>query len=121
MSTRRALFFSLLDRYAGLLLLILSSMVIARLLTPTEIGVFSVAMVLIMLISSLRDLGAGQFQRLVLDAAQGVALPLFARAAPAGQSEQSTAANDVSCDCTGLVVFSRPGLDGLPADAPPVR
>lgn len=61
MSTRRALFFSLLDRYAGLLLLILSSMVIARLLTPTEIGVFSVAMVLIMLISSLRDLGAGQY------------------------------------------------------------
>jgi len=61
MSTRRALFFSFLDRYAALALNIVSSMFIARLLTPKEIGVFSVTMVLIMLLSAMRDLGAGQY------------------------------------------------------------
>lgn len=61
MSTRRALAFSFLDRYAGLVLSVLSSMVIARLLTPAEIGVFSVTMVLLSFVSGLRDMGAGQY------------------------------------------------------------
>lgn len=61
MSSRLALAFSFLDRYAGLLLSILSSMVVARLLTPAEIGVFSVAMVLLSFISAMRDFGAGQY------------------------------------------------------------
>ena len=61
MSTRRALFFSFLDRYSALLLSIVSSMFIARLLSPADIGVFSVTMVLIGFISALRDLGAGQY------------------------------------------------------------
>ena len=61
MTTRRALAFSFLDRYASLMLAIVSSMIIARLLTPAELGVFSVTMVLISFISSLRDLGAGQY------------------------------------------------------------
>jgi O-antigen/teichoic acid export membrane protein len=61
MSTRRALFFSFLDRYAALALSILSSMVLARLLSPAELGVFSVTMVMIAFIASLRDLGAGQY------------------------------------------------------------
>jgi O-antigen/teichoic acid export membrane protein len=61
MSTRRALLFSFLDRYAGLALSILSSIVIARLLTPAELGVFSVTMILILFVSTMRDLGAGQF------------------------------------------------------------
>jgi len=61
MGTRRALFFSFLDRYSGLLLAIGSSMVISRLLTPAETGVFSVTMVLIVFAQSLRDLGAGQY------------------------------------------------------------
>lgn len=61
MTTRRALAFSFLDRYASLLLSIVSSMIIARLLTPTEMGVFSVTMVLVNLISAMRDLGAGQY------------------------------------------------------------
>ena len=37
MTTRRALVFSFLDRYASLLIAVASSMVIARLLTPAEI------------------------------------------------------------------------------------
>lgn len=61
MSTRRSLFFSFLDRYASLLVSVVSSMVIARLLTPTEIGVFSVTMVLLMFVNTVRDMGAGQY------------------------------------------------------------
>lgn len=61
MSTRRSLFFSFLDRYASLAITIASSMVIARLLTPAEIGVFSVTMVLLMFVSTVRDMGAGQY------------------------------------------------------------
>jgi O-antigen/teichoic acid export membrane protein len=60
-SPRRALAFSFIDRYAGLLIAIGSSMVIARLLTPAEIGVYSVTMVLLSFISTLRDMGAGQY------------------------------------------------------------
>lgn len=61
MSTRKALAFSFLDRYSGLMLSIVSSMAIARLLSPAEVGVFSIAMVLLGYLSSLRDFGAGQY------------------------------------------------------------
>jgi O-antigen/teichoic acid export membrane protein len=61
MSTRRALLFSYVDRYAALAIGIATSMVIARLLTPTEVGVFSVTMVLISFTAALRDLGSGQY------------------------------------------------------------
>lgn len=61
MSTRKSLFFSFLDRYASLAISVVSSMVIARLLTPAEIGVFSVTMVLLMFVSTFRDMGAGQY------------------------------------------------------------
>ena len=40
---------------------VLSSMVIARLLTPSELGVFSVAMVLLTFVSTVRDMGTGQY------------------------------------------------------------
>jgi O-antigen/teichoic acid export membrane protein len=61
LSTRRSLVFSFIDRYASLAIGIASSMIIARLLTPAEIGIFSVAMVLIALVSTVRDMGAGQY------------------------------------------------------------
>ena len=60
-STRQALVFSFLDRYAGLVLHTVSSMVIARLLTPAEIGVYSVVMVLLGFVAVFRDFGAGQY------------------------------------------------------------
>lgn len=60
-SVRQVLAFSFLDRYAGLLIHTAASMVLARLLTPAEIGVYSVAMVLMALVSNFRDMGAGQF------------------------------------------------------------
>jgi O-antigen/teichoic acid export membrane protein len=61
MSTRRSLFFSFLDRYASLVITIVSSMVIARLLTPAEIGVFSLTVVLLSFVSTIRDMGTGQY------------------------------------------------------------
>ena len=61
MSTRRALTFSFLDRYSGLVLNIIASMILARLLTPADIGVFSVTAVLLSFISTFRDMGASQY------------------------------------------------------------
>lgn len=61
MTTRRALAFSYLDRYASLVLSIGSSMIIARLLTPADIGVFSVTMVLLSYAATVRDMGAGGY------------------------------------------------------------
>ncbi len=61
MSTRRALVFSYLDRYASLMVFILTSMIIARLLTPAEVGVYSIALVLISFVAPFRDLGASQY------------------------------------------------------------
>lgn len=61
MSTRKALIFSFVDRYSSLLMAIASSMAIARLLRPDELGIFSVAMALLLLASTVRDMGAGQY------------------------------------------------------------
>ena len=61
MSTRKSLIYSFLDRYFALAISTVSSMLIARLLTPREIGVFSVTMVLLNYVASFRDLGAGQY------------------------------------------------------------
>ena len=60
-STRQALLFSFMDRYAGLVVHTISAMVIARLLTPAEIGVYSVVMVLLGFVAVFRDFGAGQY------------------------------------------------------------
>lgn len=61
MTTRRSLVYSFLDRYASLVISIVSSMFIARLLSPSEIGVFSIAMVVVGIVSTVRDMGAGQY------------------------------------------------------------
>lgn len=61
MSTRRALAFSFIDRYSGLVIHTVSAMVVARLLTPAEIGVYSVVMVLLGFVAVFRDFGAGQY------------------------------------------------------------
>lgn len=61
MDIRKSLVFSYLDRYASLVINIASSMVIARLLTPADIGVFSVTMVLLTFVASVRDMGAGVY------------------------------------------------------------
>lgn len=55
------MFLSFPDRYASLTLSVVSSMVIATLLTPAEIGVFSVTMVLLMFVAMVRAMGTGQY------------------------------------------------------------
>ena len=61
MSTRKALAYSFLDRYAGLILAIVSSMILSRLLSPSEIGVFFVTMMQLSFVETIRDLGAGKY------------------------------------------------------------
>lgn len=60
-AVRRSLAFSMLDRYAGLLVNIVSTMLLARLLTPHEVGIFSVAMAMLMFAATVRDMGAGTY------------------------------------------------------------
>lgn len=60
-SVRRSLAFSVLDRYATLVISIVSTMAIARLLTPAQVGVFSLAMATLSLTAALRDMGAGNY------------------------------------------------------------
>ncbi|MBG6221044.1 MULTISPECIES: lipopolysaccharide biosynthesis protein [unclassified Janthinobacterium] len=62
MSTTRASFsFSFAERYTALLLGIIASMVLARLLTPAEVGVYALAAVLVALAQVVRDFGVGQY------------------------------------------------------------
>lgn len=61
MSTRSSLAFSFLDRYASLAVGIVATMLLARLLTPAEVGVYSVAMALLALAATVRDMGAGNY------------------------------------------------------------
>lgn len=61
MPLRRSLAFSFIDRYSGLLIGVISSMILARLLTPAEVGIYSIVMVLLALANTLRDMGAGQY------------------------------------------------------------
>lgn len=61
MTVRKALVLSFLDRWAGLVLNLASAMVIARLLTPAEIGVHSVVMAFCSFAIIFRDFGASQY------------------------------------------------------------
>ncbi len=60
-SVRRSLAITFLDRYAALAINIVSTIVLARLLTPAEIGVYSVAAVFVLLASILRDFGIADY------------------------------------------------------------
>jgi O-antigen/teichoic acid export membrane protein len=58
---RRAVIFSSITRYSVMLVGLVSMMVVARLLTPDEIGTFAIASGIAMLISEFRILGAGAY------------------------------------------------------------
>ncbi|MBW8708121.1 MAG: oligosaccharide flippase family protein [Alphaproteobacteria bacterium] len=58
---RKSLVASVIGRYAILVLQIATSVVLARLLTPAEMGVWSVGQSAIFLSSTLRDFGAGDY------------------------------------------------------------
>lgn len=61
MSIRRALLFSFIERYLLLMVSLGSSMLLARLLTPKEIGVYSVSMAAVGIAQVLRDFGVANF------------------------------------------------------------
>lgn len=60
-SVRRALTLSFVSTYTSLAFNLATVMVVSRLLTPEEIGVFSVAMGLTALVQMLRTLGVGEY------------------------------------------------------------
>jgi O-antigen/teichoic acid export membrane protein len=58
---RKSVAFSALDSYVGLVLQIASTVIIARLLTPEQTGVFAVAAVFAALASTFRDFGVAEY------------------------------------------------------------
>ncbi|MET3133199.1 O-antigen/teichoic acid export membrane protein [Oxalobacteraceae bacterium GrIS 1.11] len=60
-ATRTSFLFSFAEKYTLLLLGIAGAMVMSRLLTPVEIGVYSVGAVLVGLAQVVRDFGVGQY------------------------------------------------------------
>lgn len=60
-SVRRSLAWGLLDNYIGIGLQIVATVVIARLLTPNEIGIYSVAAVLGAMAMQFRDFGMAEY------------------------------------------------------------
>lgn len=60
-SVRKSIAFAALDSYLGLILSIASTVVIARILTPQQTGVFAVAAVFASLASTFRDFGVAEY------------------------------------------------------------
>ena len=58
---RRSLLLSLADSYLGLVLHLVSTVIISRLLTPAEVGVFAIAVVFSSLASTFRDFGVAEY------------------------------------------------------------
>ncbi|ABA58404.1 Polysaccharide biosynthesis protein [Nitrosococcus oceani ATCC 19707] len=58
---RHSIVVTTLNRYAVLVISLVSTMVLARLLTPAEIGIFSMAVVFVNLAHSMRDFGVGRY------------------------------------------------------------
>ena len=60
-SVRKSLAYSLVDNYLAVVLQLTSTLIISRLLTPDEIGIFAVAAVLAALASTFRDFGVAEY------------------------------------------------------------
>ncbi len=60
-SLRKSLAFSLAERYSSLAIQFAGSLILARLLSPQEIGVFSVASVVVSLVHVFRDFGVSNY------------------------------------------------------------
>lgn len=60
-SVRRSLAISFANRYSGMIITVVSVMIVSRLLTPSQIGLFSVCVAFVGLAHIVRDLGVGQY------------------------------------------------------------
>ena len=58
---RRSLAFSAVERYASVVIAFVTTVVLARLLTPQDFGVFSIAMSFVILADIFRDFGMGNY------------------------------------------------------------
>src|SRR6202044_1374224 len=58
---RRSLVLSFTERYASILINLLATAILARLLTPRDYGVYTVAVVVVGIASTLRDFGVISF------------------------------------------------------------
>lgn len=61
MSVRPALLYSFASRYASLVIQFAATVVIARLLSPSEIGIYSVGAAVVMIANTLRDFGTSTY------------------------------------------------------------
>ena len=61
MSLRRSFLFAFSGRYASLALNFLATIILARLVTPEDIGIFSIAMAFVSVAHTLRDFGTSQY------------------------------------------------------------
>jgi len=61
MNVRKSLLISFGEKYAVLLISIVSTMILARLLSPAEIGIFSVSVAVVGIAQMIRDLGVTQY------------------------------------------------------------
>ncbi|CCG40541.1 lipopolysaccharide biosynthesis protein [Magnetospirillum molischianum] len=61
MSIRRSLVFSVIEKYGGLLINVVTVVVLARLLSPVETGLFSVASGLVNIAQTFRDFGIANY------------------------------------------------------------
>ncbi len=110
MTVRRALAFSYIERYGSYGLSLISTMIISRLLGPTEIGVFAVGMAVVGIIAVLREFGITTYlvqetelndQRirvaftLTVGLAAGLALALLLLSIPAGRFYHNSAVTAV--------------------------
>jgi O-antigen/teichoic acid export membrane protein len=100
LSIRRALAFAYIERYGTIMIGLLSTMVLSRLLTPAQIGVFSVGMAVVGIVAVVREFGVSTYlvQEAELDDARvraaftlalafglGLALIVLALAVPIGR------------------------------------
>ena len=60
-SVRRSIFWSFVQRYLGLVISFLTILILSRLLTPEEIGIYSVGLAFVALAHVLRDFGVGDY------------------------------------------------------------
>lgn len=60
-SIRRSLVLSFMDRYSALVISVLANLVLARILTPYDVGIYSIAASLVGFASALRDFGVASY------------------------------------------------------------
>lgn len=72
LSVRRSLFFSFAEKYTSFVFAVASIVIVSRLLTPKEIGVYSVAVGLTTLANTLRTFGVSSYLVQVTHLTEGI-------------------------------------------------